>query len=118
MSDFYTALNNGDFKTVEGYLLPEGFTEFSSRGGVIIDIPVNLLKNLIENGLAVNVALQHIETYVSGNMAYAVYYRTGTIERPDKDNNVPPHTARVTSVWIKQDGNWYLKHVHNSKSGH
>jgi ketosteroid isomerase-like protein len=115
--EFYSALNESNFDKVNQFLLPEGFTEFSSRGGLKLDIANAQLEQLINSGLEVHVALRDIEVFVSGEMAYATYYRVGTIERPDKDNNVPSHTARVTSVWIKQGGSWLLKHVHNSRTG-
>lgn len=116
ITDFYSALEAGDFERVDDFLLPEGFTEFSSRGGLKIDITVPLLKKLVEDGLEVKVALQDIETFVHGGMAYSTYYRIGSIARPDKEG-LGEHTARVTSVWIKRDGNWRLMHIHNSQTG-
>jgi SnoaL-like domain len=113
---FYAALGDNDFTRVDDFLLPEGFTEYSSRGGLKIDITVPLLKHLVENGLEAKVALQHIETFIYGDMGYATYYRIGTIGRPDTEN-APAHTARVTAVWIKKQGSWYIKHIHNSKTG-
>lgn len=114
--EFYSALNEGNFDEVNRFLLPQGFTEFSSRGGEKPDIATTRLKQLTNSGLLVEVNLRDVEAFVSENMAYATYYRIGTIERPNKDNNAPFHTARVTSVWIKLDGSWRLQHVHNSRT--
>jgi ketosteroid isomerase-like protein len=111
---FYAALNQGDFDTVNNYLLPSGFTEFSSRGGLLIDISVEGLKKLFKSGLKVRVALQHIDVHVFDGVAYATFYRVGTIDRGGV-NKPQRKTARVTSIWVKKDERWYLSHVHNSK---
>ena len=111
--EFYSSLNAGDFEKIKPFLLPTGFTEFSSRGGLLIDVSLEALDTLFQTGLTVNVSIQHVDVKILGDAAYATFYRVGTLDRGGS-NKPQRDAARVTSIWVKQDQRWYLSHVHNS----
>ncbi len=110
------AANSGDANT-EAQILLEGFTSFGFAGGLLerVDSLEELRKDQqarFDAGLKFNLQDRHIDVRVYGNTAVATSYRVGTINLPN-GNTARPNN-RITTVWIKQGGQWKIAHVHNS----
>jgi len=110
---FYDALNDGDVETARNYILTDGFTEFSSRGGALLHVDADLLTAMFDSGLKVDVSLQEMTAKVFGDSGYVTFHRIGTIDRGGS-NKPQGKDARTSMLWIKQDGTWFLVHLHNS----
>ena len=113
VTTFYAALNKGDVSGARTYILPEGFTEFSSRGGELLHVDADVLEKMFASGLTVNVALENITARVYGDSGYVTFHRIGTIDRGGA-NQPQSKDARTSMLWINRDGNWHLVHLHNS----
>jgi len=110
---FYAALNGADVETVKKHLLPEGFTEYSSRGGPLLHVDGEILEKMFAGDLKVDVALEEIDVKVYGDSGYVTFNRIGTIDRGGA-NKPQDKDARTSMFWINRDGTWYLLHLHNS----
>ncbi|MFA5630756.1 MAG: nuclear transport factor 2 family protein [Porticoccaceae bacterium] len=110
---FYAALNNADVDTARKHILPEGFTEYSSRGGALLHVDADILEEMFAGDLKVSVALEEINVKVYGDSGYVTFHRIGTIDRGGA-NKPQDKDARTSMFWIKRDGTWYLLHLHNS----
>jgi len=109
------AVNSGDAYAATQILL-EGYTRFGPTGGLLERLdPEERRKNRqasFDAGLKFNLQDRHIEVSVYGNTAVATSYRVGTISRPDGTTTRPNN--RVTTVLIKQGGQWKVVHFHAS----
>ncbi len=110
------AANSGDaFAGTQ--ILIEGVTSFGPTGGLLERFDLEERRKdrqaSFDAGLKFNLQDRHIEVRVYGNStAVATSYRVGTITRPDGTTGQPNN--RVTTVWIKQGGQWKIAHVHIS----
>ena len=107
--------NTGDANT-EAQMLLEGFTSFGFAGGLLERLDLEEARKnrqaAFDAGLKFNLQDRHIEVSVYGNTAVATSYRVGTINLPN-GNTARPNN-RITTVLIKQGGQWKIAHVHNS----
>ncbi len=110
------AANSGDASTGAQILL-EGVTNFGPAGGLLERFDLEEARKnrqaAFDAGLKFNLQDRHIEVRVYGNStAVATSYRVGTITLPN-GNTVRPNN-RITTVLIKQGGQWKIAHVHFS----
>jgi len=111
------AANSGDASTgAQSYL--EGVTSFGPAGGLLDRFDLEERRKdrqaSFDAGLNFNLQDRHIEVSVYGNStAVATSYRVGTINRPDGTTTRPNN--RITTVLIKQGGQWKIAHMHFSR---
>ena len=110
------ATNTGDANS-EARILLEGYTRFGFAGGLLERFDLEEARKnrqaAFDAGLKFNVQDRHIEVSVYGNStAVATSYRVGTITQPN-GNTVRPNN-RITTVLIKQGGQWKMVHQHVS----
>ncbi len=110
------AANSGDANT-EAQILLEEFTSFGFAGGLLERLDLEEARKnrqaAFDAGLKFNLQDRHIDVRVYGNStAVATSYRVGTINLPN-GNTVRPNN-RITTVLIKQGGQWKIAHVHVS----
>ncbi len=108
--------NTGDANT-EARILLEGVTSFGFAGGLLERFDLEEARKnrqaAFDAGLKFNLQDRHIEVRVYGNStAVATSYRVGTITLPN-GNTVRPNN-RITTVLIKQGGQWKIAHMHFS----
>ena len=109
------AANSGDAGT---QLLLEGLTTFGFAGGLLerVDSLEELRKDRqasFDAGLKFNIQDRHIDVSVYGNStAVVTSYRVGTITQPS--GRIVRPNNRITTVLIKQGGQWKIAHVHFS----
>jgi len=114
---YFVALNSGDAQALaQGHL--EGFTTFGFAGGLLerVDSLEELRKDqqaTVDAGVKFNLQDRHLDVRVYGNStAVATSYWVGTIALPN-GNTARPNN-RITTVLVKQGGQWKIAHVHNS----
>ncbi len=114
---YFVALNSGDAQALaQGHL--EGFTSFGFAGGLLesFDSVEEQRKNrqaAVDAGVKFNLQDRHLDVRIYGSStAVATSYWVGTITLPN-GNTVRPNN-RITTVWVKQGGQWKIAHVHNS----
>ncbi len=117
MQRYFVATNSGDvIAWAQSYLV--GSTSFGFAGGLLerVDSLIELRKNrqaAVDAGLKFNLQDRHIDVSVYGNStAVATSYRVGTVTLPN-GNTAQPNN-RITTVLVKQLGQWKIAHVHNS----
>ncbi len=108
------AANSGDAGT---QILLEGFTSVGFAGGLLERFDLEERRKnrqaAFDAGLKFNLQDRHIDVRVYGNStAVATSYRVGTITLPN-GNTVRPNN-RITTVLIKQGGQWKMVHQHVS----
>ncbi len=108
--------NTGDANT-EAQILLEGFTSFGFAGGLLERFDLEEARKnrqaAFDAGLKFNLQDRHIDVSLYGNStAVATSYRVGSITFPDGSTSQPNN--RVTTVLIKQGGQWKIAHVHIS----
>ncbi len=109
------AANSGDAGT---QLLLEGLTTFGFAGGLLerVDSLEELRKDRqasFDAGLKFNIQDRHIDVSVYGNStAVVTSYRVGTITQPS--GRIVRPNNRITTVLVKQGGQWKIAHVHFS----
>ena len=113
----FVSLNSGDaYAFAQSFL--EGFTRFGFAGGLLerVDSLEELRKNQqarFDAGLKFNLQDRHIDVSVYGNStAVVTSYRVGTVTLPN--GNTVRQNNRITTVLVKQGGQWKIAHVHNS----
>ncbi len=113
----FVSLTSGDaYAFAQSFL--EGFTRFGFAGGLLerVDSLEEIRKNrqaFIDAGGKFNLQDRHVDVSVYGNStAVATSYRVGTITLPN-GNTVRPNN-RITTVLIKQGGQWKIAHAHTS----
>ena len=111
------AVNSGDAYAAAQSLLV-GVTSFGPTGGLLerFNDPEERRKQRqasFDAGLKFNLQDRHIDVSLYGNStAVVTSYRVGTISRPDGTTTRPNN--RVTTVLIKQGGQWKIVHRHLS----
>ena len=109
------AANSGDAGT---QILLEGLTTFGFAGGLLerVDSLEELRKDRqarFDAGLKYNLQDRHTDVSVYGNStAVVTSYRVGTVTLLN-GNTVRPNN-RITTVLVKQGGQWKIAHVHSS----
>ncbi len=113
----YAAWNAGDVGALMQHLVA-GRTEFGPGGGLLerydsLEEQRKALQASVDAGYKRNLQARHIDVRVYGNStAVATNYRVGTITNPKGTTVQVNH--RVTTVLIKQGGQWKIVHAHYS----
>jgi len=92
-------------------------TSFGAGGGLLatFDSPEERVKSFQANrdaGLKLNVQLRHVEVSVYGDTAVTTSYAVGTVTQPN--GTTGQANNRLTTVWVKQGGQWKEVHRHLS----
>jgi len=117
LNGLFAARNTGDVNAWVQHFVA-GHTSFGRGGGLLetFDSLEEQRKNQqarVDAGLKSNLQNRHIDVRVYGNStAVATSYRVGTITLPN-GNTARPNN-RVTTVLIKQGGQWKMVHRHIS----
>ncbi len=118
MQRFYAALNAGDAGALM-QLQAAGSTRFGPRGRLLetFDSPEETRKTRqasFDAGLKANLQARHIDVRVYGNnsTAVATSYGVGSLTSPN--GTTRQVNNRITTVLIKQGGQWKIAHVHLS----
>ncbi len=113
----FVSLNSGDaYAYAQSFL--EGFTRFGFAGGLLdrVDSLEELRKDRqasFDAGVKFSLQDRHTDVSLYGNStAVVTSYRVGTVTRPN-GNTVRPNN-RITTVLVKQGGQWKIAHVHSS----
>ncbi len=113
----FVSRNSGDaYAYAQSFL--EGFTRFGFAGGLLEQVDSleerrQAFQATRDAGLKFNVQDRHIDVRVYGNStAVATSYRVGTITFPD--GRTAQINNRITTVLVKQGGQWKIAHVHDS----
>ncbi len=113
---YYVALNSGD-SNAWIQLHAVGNTRFSTDNGLLqrSDSLEEQRKNQqagVDAGFKLNIQPRHVEVSLYGNTAVSTRYGVGSLTVPDgatvRLNN------RITTVWVKQGGQWKMAHQHIS----
>jgi ketosteroid isomerase-like protein len=65
-----------------------------------------------DSGRQFDFQVRHLDIKVYGDAAVSTYYLVGPVLLPDGERQ--RQSLRMTSVWIKQAGQWKLAHRHES----
>ncbi len=113
----FVSRNSGDPYAYAQIFL-EGFTRFGFGGQLLerVDSLEELRKDRqarFDAGLKFNLQDRHSDVRIYGNLtAVATSYRVGTITFPD--GRTARINNRITTVLVKQGGQWKIAHVHDS----
>ncbi len=113
----FVSLTSGDAYAFAQRFL-EGFTRFGFAGGLLerVDSLEELRKDQqarFDAGLKYNLQDRHIDVSVYGNStAVVTSYRVGSVTLPN--GNTVRLNNRITTVLVKQGGQWKIAHVHVS----
>ncbi len=110
------ALSTGDASAMM-QLHAAANTSFGPGGSLLAtyDSPEERVKSFQANldaGLKLNVQSRHVEVSVYGNTAVSTRYGVGPIAFPD--GTTTQTNNRITTVWVKQGGQWKVVHQHLS----
>ncbi len=110
------AANSGDANT-EAQILLEGFTSFGFAGGLLERVDLEEARKnrqaSFDAGLKFNIQDRHTDVSLYGNStAVVTSYRMGTITQPS--GRIVRPNNRITTVLVKQGGQWKIAHVHVS----
>jgi len=113
----FVSRNSGDaYAYAQSFL--EGFTRFGFGGQLLeqVDSLEELRKDRqarFDAGLKFNLQDRHSDVRIYGNStAVVTSYRVGTITFPD--GRTARINNRITTVLVKQGGQWKIAHVHDS----
>ena len=113
----FVSLNSGDaYAYAQSFL--EGFTRFGFAGGLLdrVDSLEELRKDRqasFDAGVKFNLQDRHTDVSLYGNStAVVTSYRVGTLTLPN--GNTVRINNRITTVLVKQGGQWKIAHVHDS----
>ncbi len=113
----FVSRNSGDaYAYAQSFL--EGFTRFGFGGQLLeqVDSLEELRKDRqasFDAGVKFNLQDRHIDVSVYGNStAVVTSYRAGTITQPS--GRIVRPNNRITTVLVKQGGQWKIAHVHDS----
>ena len=112
----YAALNAGDANAWT-QLLAAGNTSFGPGGGLLersdsLEEQRRNQQAAFDAGLNYNIGPRHVEVSVYGNTAVSTRYGVGPIAFPD--GTTAQTNNRITTVWVKQGGQWKVVHQHIS----
>ncbi len=113
---YYVALNSGD-SNAWIQLHAAGNTSFGTDNGLLqrSDSLEEQRKNQqagVDAGVKLNIQSRHVEVSLYGNTAVSTRYGVGTVTQPN--GTVVQLNNRITTVWIKQGGQWKVVHQHLS----
>ena len=113
---YMTALNAGDANAWI-QLHAVGNTRFSTDNGLLqrSDSLEEQRKNQqagVDAGVKLNIQSRHVEVSLYGNTAVSTRYGVGTVTQPN--GTVVQLNNRITTVWVKQGGQWKITHMHLS----
>jgi len=113
---YMTALNAGDANAWI-QLHAVGNTRFSTDNGLLqrSDSLEEQRKNQqagVDAGVKLNVQSRHVQVSLYGNTAVSTRYGVGTVTQPN--GTVVQLNNRITTVWVKQGGQWKITHMHLS----
>ena len=113
---YYAALNAGDANAWI-QLHAVGNTRFSTDNGLLqrSDSLEEQRKNQqagVDAGVKLNVQSRHVQVSLYGNTAVSTRYGVGTVTQPN--GTVVQLNNRITTVWVKQGGQWKITHMHLS----
>ena len=117
MQRHYAALNSGDVNALVQHFVA-GYTRFGFAGGLLerFDSLEERRKDRQASrdaGLKFNIQDRHIDVSVYGNStAVVTSYRVGTVTLAN--GNTVRLNNRITTVLVKQGGQWKIAHVHFS----
>ncbi len=111
-----TALDTGDANAWI-QLHAAGNTRFSPGGGLLetfgsLEQQRKDRQGAFDAGLKLNVQSRHVEVSLYGNTAVSTRYGVGTVTQPN--GTVVQLNNRITTVLIKQGGQWKIVHQHLS----
>ncbi|MDX1418730.1 MAG: nuclear transport factor 2 family protein [Rubricoccaceae bacterium] len=100
---------NANLRDAADYSM-HGALEFWSSGGLLQEIPPEGRPDVYD---AINVQAKHIRVLplVEGEVAVAHYYLEGSLA-PKGAAPVGHYLARVTQVFVKEDGAWKIRSSH------
>lgn len=100
---------NANLRDADDYSM-HGALEFWSSGGLLQEIPPNGRLDVYD---AINVQAKHIRVLplAEGEAAVAHYYLEGSLA-PKGAAPVGHYLARVTQVFVKEDGAWKIRSSH------
>lgn len=112
----FAALNAGEAETWVQHYMPE-FSAFGPYGGLLsrthsVEEQGEDIQAQFDEGLKTNLQLRHLEVKVYDNTAVVTNYLVGTRTLPG--GITEQVSARRSSVWIKQEGQWKQVHRHMS----
>ena len=114
---YYAEINSKDaYALIQ--LRVAGSTGFPADGGLLqrfdsLEERRKSQQAAFDAGLRYNLQARHIDVTVYGNLtALGTWYAVGTITDPN--GTTRQINNRVTSVWVKQGGQWKLTHQHIS----
>ena len=113
---YTTALSAGDASAMMP-LHAAANTSFGAGGGLLatFDSPEerrNSFQATLDAGLKLNVRLRNVEVSVYGDTAVTTSYAVGTVTQPN--GTTVQVNNRLTTVWVKQGGQWKEVHRHLS----
>ena len=113
---YVAALNAGDANAFI-QLQAAGSTSFGARGRLLetfdsLEERRKAFQASVDAGVKRNLQVRHLEIKVYGNTAVTTNYGVGRITFPD-GRTVQPNN-RITTVFIKQGGQWKVVHQHLS----
>ncbi len=113
----FVSLTSGDaYAFAQSFL--EGFTRFGFAGGLLervdsLEEPRKDQQARFDAGLKYNLQDRHIDVSVYGNStAVVTSYRVGSVTLPN--GNTVRLNNRITTVLVKQGGQWKVVHRHLS----
>ncbi len=92
-------------------------TSFGAGGGLLatfdsLEERRNSFQATLDAGLKLNVQSRHVEVSVYGDTAVTTSYAVGTVTQPN--GTTGQANNRLTTVWVKQGGQWKEVHRHLS----
>ena len=105
----------GNVDGVYNYMVPE-FSIFPPTARLVShgwdQESKNRMRARHESGRQFDFQVRHIDVKVYGDAAVSTYYLVGPVQLPDGGRQ--RQSLRMTSVWVKQAGQWKLAHRHES----
>ncbi len=116
VQSYVAALSAGDAGALTR-LHATASTSFGAGGGLLatFDSPEerrNSFQATLDAGLKLNVQLRNVEVSVYGDTAVTTSYAVGTVTQPN--GTAVQANNRLTTVWVKQGGQWKEVHRHLS----
>ena len=113
---YTSALTAGDASALMQLHAAEN-TSFGAGGGLLetfdsLEERRNSFQATRDSGLKLNVQLRHVEVSVYGDSAVTTSYAVGTVTQ--SSGTTVRVNNRLTTVWVKQGGQWKEVHRHLS----
>lgn len=101
---------------VDGYFKYKGsaYTIFPPTGGLLsTGSKREQAQARFDAGMRFDMQTRNFEVKIYGNTAVTTYYTVGTVRR-SAESEPERWNLRMTSVWVKESGQWKLAHRHES----